>query len=377
MKYFIIAGEASGDLHASHLMRELKQLDSKAQFYFLGGDLMAAEAERDPIVHYRDMAFMGFINVLKNSRTVLRNIKLCKTEIVTWQPDALILIDYPSFNLRMARFAKEQLGIPVYYYISPKVWAWKEYRVRSIRKWVDRMFTILPFETEFYQKHNYQVEYVGNPTVDSLSQRPYQKESFETFVSEHGLSEKPIIALLPGSRRQEISSCLPAMLSAASVFDKYQIVVSGAPGVEVKFYSSLIGDSGATLLHDRTYRLLQQAKAAVVNSGTATLETAIIGTPQVVVYQMALARIAMLLKPIFIKTKYVSLPNIIAGREVVRELLGHHFTTANLTNELHQLLNKPTRQKEITEGYTEIHQRLGAPGAARKAAEGVYGLVKK
>ena len=376
MKYFLIAGEASGDLHASNLMRELKQIDMNAQFCFLGGDLMAAQGG-NMVKHYRDMAFMGFVEVLKNARKVLNNMNDCKKAIAEFRPDVLILIDYPSFNLRIAEFVKKQLNLPVYYYISPKIWAWKEFRIKQIKKQVDKMFTILPFETEFYQKHDYKVNYVGNPCVDSIAARPYQDQTLNEFCVKNNLSEKPIIALLAGSRKQEIKSCLPTMLTAVEKYADYQTVISGAPGIEPGFYHSFIGDKNIHIVFNQTYELLSHACAAIVNSGTATLETALIGTPQVVVYKVAFGRIAMLLKPVLIKTKFVSLVNLIAGKEAVKELLAHHFTPATVQDELDKLLYDNTCRAQMLKDYQEISRKLGAPGAARKAAEGIYNNLQE
>lgn len=375
MRYFIIAGEASGDLHGSNLMRELKEVDPKAQFCFLGGDLMSAQGG-ELIKHYREMAFMGFVNVLRNAGKVIDNMNLCKKSIVAFKPDVVILIDYPSFNLRIAEFVKKNIHIPVYYYISPKLWAWKEFRIKSIKKYVDNMFTIFPFETEFYKKHGYEVEYVGNPSVDSIASRPMQDESINNFCNANDIDNTPIIALLPGSRKQEIRACLPTMLEAAKNFDRYQIVVTGAPGVSPNFYNEIADMQGVKIVFDQTYRLLSQSDAAIVNSGTATLETALIGTPQIVVYQLAMSRVAMLLKPILIKTKYVSLVNIIAGKEVVTELLGHHFTAENLTKELSVLLNDSKRLLAMKEDYRAISALLGKPGAAIQAAKSIFNHLK-
>ena len=366
-RYFIIAGEASGDLHASNLMRELKTLDAKAEFCFLGGDLMAAQGG-EMVKHYRDMAFMGFIAVLKNARTVLNNLADAKQAIARFRPDVVILVDYPSFNLRIARFVKETLHLPVYYYISPKIWAWKEFRIKSIKKYVDRMFTILPFETEFYQNHDYEVTYAGNPSVDSIASRPHQQQTFSEFCRINKLTELPIIAILPGSRKQEIAGCLPAMLEAAKKFSNHQIVVSGAPGMEPDFYKSFIKNSETNVVFNQTYELVAHAHAAVVNSGTATLETALLNTPQVVVYKVALAPLAMPLKKILIQVKYVSLVNIIAGKEVVKELVGDLFTVTNIRNELNKLLHDEKYRLEMLDGYHEIREKLGAPGAAVNAA---------
>lgn len=375
MRYFIIAGEASGDLHGSNLMRELKEVDPKAQFCFLGGDLMSAQGG-ELIKHYREMAFMGFVNVLRNAGKVIDNMNLCKKSIVAFKPDVVILIDYPSFNLRIAEFVKKNIHIPVYYYISPKLWAWKEFRIKSIKKYVDNMFTIFPFETEFYKKHGYEVEYVGNPSVDSIASRPMQDESINNFCNANDIDNTPIIALLPGSRKQEIRACLPTMLEAAKNFDRYQIVVTGAPGVSPNFYNEIADMQGVKIVFDQTYRLLSQSDAAIVNSGTATLETALIGTPQIVVYQLAMSRVAMMLKPILIKTKYVSLVNIIAGKEVVTELLGHHFTAENLTKELSVLLNDSKRLLAMKEDYRAISALLGKPGAAIQAAKSIFNHLK-
>lgn len=367
MKYFIIAGEASGDLHASNLMREIKKKDKNATFCFLGGDLMAAEGGT-LVRHYRDMAFMGFIAVLKHAGTIKANMEACKEAIVGFAPDVVVLVDYPSFNLRIARFVKENLHTPVYYYISPKVWAWKKFRVRAIRRYVDRMFTILPFETEFYARRHYTVEYVGNPSVDSVSARPHPDQTLEEFCRANGLPIKPVIALLPGSRRQEIQSCLPIMMASAARFTDYQVVVSGAPGVEMEFYAGIMGGNPMPIVFGQTYDLLQQASAAVVNSGTATLETALIGTPQVVVYHVAFGRLASLLKKLVIRVKYVSLVNLIAGREVVRELVAHRFTQANTTFELEMLLRNETCRQTMLDGYARVRKILGKPGAAKNAA---------
>lgn len=375
MRYFIIAGEASGDLHGSNLMRELKEVDPKAQFCFLGGDLMSAQGG-ELIKHYREMAFMGFVNVLRNAGKVIDNMNLCKKSIVAFKPDVVILIDYPSFNLRIAEFVKKNIHIPVYYYISPKLWAWKEFRIKSIKKYVDNMFTIFPFETEFYKKHGYEVEYVGNPSVDSIASRPMQDESINNFCNANDIDNTPIIALLPGSRKQEIRACLPTMLEAAKNFDRYQIVVTGAPGVSPNFYNEIADMKGVKIVFDQTYRLLSQSDTAIVNSGTATLETALIGTPQIVVYQLAMSRVAMMLKPILIKTKYVSLVNIIAGKEVVTELLGHHFTAENLTKELSVLLNDSKRLLAMKEDYRAISALLGKPGAAIQAAKSIFNHLK-
>ena len=368
MKYFIIAGEASGDLHASNLMHELRKEDKNADFCFLGGDLMQAQGGK-MIKHYRKMAFMGFWGVLKNARKVLNNINECKKAIVAYNPDVVILVDYPGFNLPMARFTKEKLNIPVYYYISPKIWAWKEHRIKAIKANVDKLFTIFPFETEFYAKHDYPVEYIGNPTVDSISMRPNQHQTFKEFCLKNDLPAKPIIALLAGSRKQEISACMPRMIRATLRFPEYQAVIAGAPGIDKDYYHALLKDKNVHITFEQTYELLHQAKAAIVNSGTATLETALIGTPQVVVYNVYFGKFMMLLKDYFVKVKYISLVNLVAQKEVVKELMAQFFTVENVSKELDNLLhNKSYRQKMLDE-YDSMKKLLGGPGAASKAAK--------
>jgi len=371
MRYFIIAGEASGDLHASNLMRELKNVDSAAEFCFLGGDLMQSQGG-SMIKHYRDMAFMGVVAVLKNARTVLKNLSDCKQAILDFGPDVLILVDYPSFNLRMARFVKENLNTKVYYYISPKIWAWKEYRIKEIKRYVDKMFTIFPFETAFYAKHNYEVEYVGNPTIDSVCLRPNQQQTFEQFSTLNKLANKPIIALLAGSRKQEIYECLPRMIESALCFDDYQVVIAGDPGIEPDFYQSIIKNKKVQIVFGQTYDLLQQSKAAVVNSGTATLETALVGTPQVVVYNVPCGRFGYLVKNIIIHLKFISLVNIVAEKQVVKELLAHLFTVENIVAELNKILNDTNYRTNMLTNYALMKKVLGEPGAARHAAEKIH-----
>jgi len=376
MKYFIIAGEASGDLHASNLMQELKKEDPSAEFCFLGGDLMQAQGGK-MIKHYRQMAFMGFWGVLKNAGKVLNNINECKKAIVSYQPDALILVDYPGFNLPMARFTKEKLNIPVYYYISPKIWAWKEQRIHVIKKYVDTLFTIFPFETEFYARHDYPVEYIGNPSVDSVSMRPNQLQTFKEFCSKNKLPGKPVIALLAGSRKQEISACIPRMIRATLRFPEYQAVIAGAPGIDPEYYHSILKDKNVHIIFNQTYELLQQAKAAVVNSGTATLEAALIGTPQVVVYNVYFGRFMLLLKDYFIHVKYISLVNLVAEKEVVKELIAQFFTTANVSKELDNILHDKIYRQNMLKEYTIIKDSLGGPGAASKAAKRIVEILSK
>ncbi|MBQ9591794.1 MAG: lipid-A-disaccharide synthase [Paludibacteraceae bacterium] len=364
MRYFIIAGEASGDLHASNLINELKEADKKADFQFLGGDLMATAAGKAPVIHYRDMAFMGFINVALNLRTVLGNMKRCKEALAAYKPDVLILIDYPSFNLDIAKFAKKTMaGMPVYYYISPKIWAWKTWRVKAIKKLIDRMYTILPFETEFYKQYGYEVEYVGNPSVDAVARHMWT-ESEETKA----LDTKRTVALLAGSRKQEIRMCLPRMLEVAERFTDYDFVVAGAPGVEESFYKEVIGKKHATVVFGHTYDLLKKSRAAIVNSGTATLETALLRVPEVVVYNLTGGRLVNIAQKLVIKVKWVSLVNLIANREVVPELIAADFTVEKTAVALAKILQETAERKKMLEGMDEVIEKLGAPGAAKKAA---------
>ena len=368
MRYFIIAGEASGDLHASNLMRELRKVDKEAEFCFLGGDLMQAQGGR-LIKHYRQMAFMGIVAVLKNARTVLRNLSDCKKAIVDFKPDVLILVDYPSFNLRIARFVKENLNAKIYYYISPKIWAWKEFRIKEIKRYVDKMFTIFPFETAFYARHDYRVDYVGNPTVDSVCTRPNQQQTFTDFCVENNLPQKPIIAILAGSRKQEILGCLPRMIEAGLRFPDHQVIIAGAPGIDAELYRHILNEKPVSVVFGKTYELLQQAQAAVVNSGTATLETALVGTPEVVVYHVPCGRLGYLVKEIVVRTKFVSLVNIVAEKQVVKELLAHLFTVDNIVAELGKILNDKDYREAMLNNFSEIKKTLGEPGAAERAAK--------
>ena len=370
MKYFIIAGEASGDLHGSRLIAELKHRDSDAQFCFLGGDKMSEAANCTPVVHYRDMAFMGFVNVLLNINKIYHLRKVAQRELLQFQPDKVILIDYPGFNLRFAKFVKQNLpSAEVVYYIAPKLWAWKEYRIKSIKRYVDRMLTIFPFETEWFGSRGYKVEYVGNPSVDSVS--AFMREEFDEtrFRTDNELDGRPIVALLPGSRRQEIRSCLPIMAQLVPLYPDYQFVIAAAPSVEPEFYKSVVGVNAVKILYGATYSLLRVARAAVVNSGTATLETALFRVPQVVVYKVFGGRLAMLLKPLLIKTPWVSLVNIIAQREVVTELLAHNFTLESTKIELDKIVVDGERRKEVLRVYDEIIGVLGEAGADVRCAE--------
>ena len=358
MKYYLIVGEASGDLHASHLMRALQDIDAEAEFRFFGGDLMTAVGGTR-VRHYKELAYMGFIPVLMHLPTILRNMKMCKQDVVDWRPDCLILVDYPGFNLKIAEFVKSHTNIPVYYYISPKIWAWKEYRIKNIKRDVDQLFSILPFEVDFFEKkHHYPIHYVGNPTADEV----------RAFLQSSPVANKePIIALLAGSRKQEIKDNLPAMLQAVKPYENnYQIVVAGAPGIEPSYYQQFMQGSQADIVFGQTYALLAKSHAALVTSGTATLETCLFGVPQVVCYKIPMPAVLGFLRRHFLKVKYVSLVNLVAGREVVKELL-EDFSVANIRSELQKILSGPDRDRML-QGYQEVKQALGDEKAPDNAA---------
>ena len=358
MRYFIIAGEASGDIHGSALIASLKEQDKDAQIEFLGGDLMAQNAGHEPLIHYRDMAFMGFIEVIKHLGSILGFMKKAKEAIASKRPDALILIDYPSFNLKMAKWAKQQ-GIPVFYFISPKVWAWKEWRVKDIKRYVDRMFSILPFETEFYRKHEYEVEYVGNPTVKEINNALGTMRDATQFCADNGLDpSKPIIALLPGSRMKEIRDNLPTMIAAAKLHNSCQTVIAGAPSIEDDAYSLAIKGKRIPVLRDQTFELVRHSRVALVTSGTATLETALLGTPQVACYRMNGSKLVYSFYRKLIKGNYVTLPNLIADAPIIPELLLHNCNVENVDDHLTQLLNESDERKAMIEGYERIAKIL-------------------
>ncbi len=358
MRYFIIAGEASGDIHGSALIASLKEQDNDAQIEFLGGDLMAQNAGHEPLIHYREMAFMGFIEVLKHLGSILGFMKKAKEAIASNRPDALILIDYPSFNLKMAKWAKQH-GIPVFYFISPKVWAWKEWRVKDIKRYVDRMFSILPFETEFYRKHEYEVEYVGNPTVKEINNALGTMRDATQFCADNGLDpSKPIIALLPGSRMKEIRDNLPTMIAAAKLHNSCQTVIAGAPSIEDDAYSLAIKGKRIPVLRDQTFELVRHSRVALVTSGTATLETALLGTPQVACYRMNGSKLVYSFYRKLIKGNYVTLPNLIADAPIIPELLLHNCNVESVDDHLTQLLNESDERKAMIEGYERIAKIL-------------------
>lgn len=363
MRYYIIAGEASGDLHGSNLIKALEAEDREANFRVWGGDLME-EAGGELVKHYKDLAFMGFVEVVMNLRTILNNIKFCKKDILDYQPDALVLVDYPGFNLRIAKWAHEQ-GIKVFYYISPQLWAWHSSRVHGIKKSVDHLFAILPFEEEFYQKYDYKVDFVGHPLLDVIENYPMP----EDFRAKNQLDDRPIIALLPGSRRQEISKMLEVMLSIVPDFPDHQFVLGGAPSIPADFYDTIIQASqndSVQLVQNQTYDLLTQAEAALVTSGTATLETGLFKVPQVVCYKgNALSyQIAKRL----VNVKYISLVNLIVDRPLVKELIQSEFTPSTLKEALQNLLNPESREL-LDSGYEELHAKLGHAGASKRTAQ--------
>lgn len=373
MKYYIIAGEASGDLHASNLIYSLRELDRNAEFRFFGGDLMEQAGGR-LVRHYREMAYMGFMPVLLHAPDILRNLSFCKRDIASFHPDAVILVDYPGFNLKIAKFVKQQLQLPVFYYISPKVWAWKEYRIKSFKKYVDEMLSILPFEVDFFRRHQYEVHYVGNPTVDAIAQRSHQEETFRQFTDANGLEERPVIALLAGSRRQEIRNNLPSMLEAVKGFaDGYQFIVAGAPGIDPACYKPYEKSfPQVKVLFGQTYRILAQSEVALVTSGTATLETALLNVPQVVCYRTSLPRLTYWGFKHLLHTPFISLVNLICVREVVKELFAKQFTVENIRKELQQLLHVQHYRNNMLESYRELREKLGEPGASGRAAAVIH-----
>lgn len=363
MRYYIIAGEASGDLHASNLMKALHTKDTDADFRFWGGDLMQ-EVGGTLVKHYRDLAFMGFAEVVRNLGTILGNLRFCKEDILAYKPDVLLLIDYPGFNMRIAEFAKKH-GIKVHYYISPQLWAWKENRIHKIKRDVDHMYVILPFEKDFYEeKHGFQVEFVGHPLIDAIGNRTPKDP--QVFRAENELSDKPIIALLPGSRKQEITKMLEVMLSMVDRFPEYQFVIAGAPSQDYDFYKSFIRSENIRFVSNKTYDLLSVATAALVTSGTATLETALFKVPEIVCYKTS--SISYAIGKRLVKLKFISLVNLILDREVVKELIQNEFNSKNLEAELRKILS-PETQKEIEKSYLELETVLGGKGASAKVAD--------
>ena len=378
MKYYLIVGEASGDLHASHLMQSLKKQDAEAAFRFLGGDLMEAVGGTR-VRHYRELAYMGFVPVLLHLPTILRNLKKCQQDILQWQPDVVILVDYPGFNLKIAKFIHSQRlktnsqKPRVYYYISPKIWAWKEYRIKNIKRDVDELFSILPFEVDFYEKkHHYPIYYVGNPTAQEV------REFLEERDERREERDKPVIALLAGSRRQEIKDNLPAMIEATKhLAETYDIVLAGAPAIERSYYEAFLQGSSVRLVTNETFPLLSKATAALVTSGTATLETAMFRVPQVVCYETPIPSVIAFLKKHLLKVRYISLVNLIADREVVPELVADSFSVENIRAHLEAILPGGTARQAMLEGYEEVHRRLGDSHAPDVAAQKICELINR
>ena len=376
MKYYLIVGEASGDLHASNLMKAIKEVDSSAEFRFFGGDLMSAVGG-ERVKHYRELAYMGFIPVLMHLRTIFSNISLCKKDIVQWSPDVLILVDYPGFNLSIAEYVHKNTDIPVYYYISPKIWAWKEHRIKNIKRDVDELFSILPFEIGFFEKkHDYKINYIGNPCVDAVDAfLRNSPETREEFIKRNNIPDKPVVALLAGSRKQEITANLPLMLEAMKGYPDYQPVIAGAPGIDKDFYKPYL-EEGACIVFGETYNILNNSHAALVTSGTATLEAGIFRVPQVVCYATPMARLYSWLKKHFLKVKFVSLVNLVADKEVVRELVAADMTLDNVKAELGKILADGKERKTMLDEYDRMLEILGEAGASQRAARKIVGLLK-
>lgn len=371
MKYFLIAGEASGDLHASHLMASIKHEDQQAEFRFLGGDLMEAQAGVPPIIHYRDMAYMGFMDVVKHLGKILGFLGTARRAIDEWQPEALILVDYPSFNLKVAKYA-HNLGIPVHYFISPKVWVWKEWRVKDIRRYVDHMYCILPFEPDWYQERGYKATYVGNPTVQEVALASKDFPDFVHFIDQYGLSDRPIIAVLPGSRVREIRDNLPLMLEASARHPEYQVVIAGAPSITDELYRDVLGGKSVPVLRDATYPLVHHARVALVTSGTATLETALLGTPQVACYRFNGSKWSYNFYRRLLSGKYVTLPNLITDEPVIPELLMHLCTVESIDEHLTELLGDTPGRAAMLDGYKRLADRLGTNVCTATAAHLIF-----
>ncbi len=370
MKYYIIAGEASGDLHGSNLMKALQNKDVNAEFRFWGGNLMQ-QVSNDLVKHYKDLAFMGFLEVLMNLKTISKNLSFCKTDIENFNPDVVIFIDYPGFNLRIAKWAKQK-GFKTHYYISPQIWAWKENRIKDIKRDVDKMYVILPFEKTFYEtKHNYPVEFVGHPLLDAIANRT-QVDEYD-FRKQHTLSDKPIIALLPGSRKQEINKMLTVMLSVVDKFPNHQFVIAGAPSQDFSFYKTFIKNNNISFVSNKTYDLLSISVAALVTSGTATLETAIFKVPQVVCYKGSW--LSYQIGKQLVNLKYISLVNLIMDKEVVKELIQNDMNTKNLIHELQNIL-EPKKRSDIFINYYNLEKILGGKGASEKTAKFIFKAVK-
>lgn len=375
MKYYIIAGEASGDLHGANLVKAIYKYDANADIRAWGGDNMQRNGAY-LVNHYKMTAVMGYANVIRSLGKLHRLFKFCKSDIVEFNPDVVILIDYPGFNLRIAKFAKNK-NFKVFYYIAPKIWAWKSYRIKAIKKYVDKIYSIIPFEVNFYKKYDYEINYIGNPLLDAIDLQLNKSELFDDFVKRHNIENKPIIALLPGSRMQEIKSLLPRMLSIQDKFPQYQFVVSGAPSISEEFYSEVSNKKDIKLVINDTYQLLHHARAAIVASGTAVLETALIGTPQVACYKLGGGRLSYFLAKQLIKAPFVTLVNLIGEKEIVPELLQHNFNETNLTKELKNVLPGGNKYEQMIKDYSMLNSKMGAPGASVRAAELMVNELEK
>jgi lipid-A-disaccharide synthase len=370
MKYYLIAGEASGDLHGSNLMKGIREADKNAEFRYFGGDLMDAQGGK-LVRHYREMAFMGVVKVLLNLTTIQRNLKFCKADILEFKPDAVVLIDFPGFNLRIAKYAKKE-GLRVFYYISPKVWAWNKKRVKTIRATISKLFVILPFEVEFYRINDFQVEYYGNPLLDAIQEKMDEKDKELELASAGSSSDKPIVALLPGSRKQELFHCLPEMLTAIPHFPDYRFIIAGAPGIEPSLYSKYTTGHNVSIVYNQTYDLLKQATAAVVTSGTATLETALMMVPQVVCYKMGTLTYCIG-KP-FVHIRFFSLVNLIMGKEVVKELLQFGLSK-DICEELRKILYNADYRQAMLNHFIELRKLVGTPGTSGRVGKRMVELL--
>ncbi|MGM0503089.1 MAG: lipid-A-disaccharide synthase [Bacteroidota bacterium] len=373
MKYYLVAGEASGDLHGSNLMKGLKKVDSEAEFRFWGGDLMQHQGG-SLVKHYKETAIMGFLEVVLNLRKINNFLKICKKDILQYNPDVLILIDYPGFNLRIAEFAQSK-GIKVYYYISPKIWAWKESRIKKIKAFVDRMFVIFPFEVEYFKKHNYPVDYAGNPLLDAVQEKINEEGSFDEFINQNKLENKPIIAILAGSRKQEIDKNLGVMLEIINHYKNYQFVIAAAPSIEPSYYQKFVQNNKVNVVFNQTYDVLKYADAALVTSGTATLETALFSVPQVVCYRAG--NVSFFIAKQFVKTKYISLVNLVMNAEVVKELIQFDMNAHKLETELNKLLYDNVYRQEMLDNYEKLRKKLGGTGASERVAKLLYHYLQK
>ncbi|HKK58546.1 MAG TPA: lipid-A-disaccharide synthase [Salinivirga sp.] len=376
MKYYIIAGEASGDLHGANLIKGIRANDPEAQVRAWGGDKMQ-ENGADLVKHYKETAVMGYMSVIKSLGKIRKNLKLCKQDITDYNPDVVIFIDYPGFNLRIAKYAKKN-GYRTFYYIAPKIWAWKTYRIKAIKKYVDRLYSILPFEVDFYKSYNYPIEYVGNPLLDAIDAQLNRGELLDDFLKRHDLPHKPIIGLLPGSRRQEIKGLLPMMLRLKPHFPEYQFLISAAPGISEDYYEQFMDDDkNNNLIHNDTYQMVKHADACIVASGTAALETALIGTPQVAVYKVGGGILAHAVGRLVIKVKWATLVNLIMQKEIIKELLQKDFTFSKLKKELKAILPNGEKRANLLNQYQELYTKMGNTGASARAAESMVKRLKE